>query len=104
MADWVELAYQGMQKRQAERAREAETKAAEVEAAEAKELTKTEREAAAREARLEAERERAERIAASVRETRRLRAAARKPMTEYERRSVGQALGEGWDHWEPPAA
>lgn len=102
MTDWVTEAYEGMRKRQAERVREAEERAARVEAEEAKEPTRAEKEAADRAARVESERERAERIAARVQETQRLRVAAHRPMTGYERQMAGQALGEGVDHWDGP--
>lgn len=102
MGDWADLIVAGSRERHAERAREAEAKAAELDAVEAKELTKEEKAEAARAAHAEAERERAERIAASVQQSVRMRAAARRPMTEWERQSAGQALGEGWDTWEGP--
>lgn len=105
MGDWVTAAYEGMQARQAARTRAAEEKAAEVEAEQAGEPSREEEEAAARTARQAAEQGRAEQVAARMQETKRLRAKARPPLSAYERQMVGQALGEGVDHWDgPPAA
>ncbi|WP_406462321.1 hypothetical protein OH768_44210 [Streptomyces sp. NBC_01622] len=106
MSDWVDLAVDGMRTRQAERAKAAEAKAAELDAEAAKEQTPEEKAEATRKARTEAEQERAEKIAARVQQGVRLRAAARRPMTEWERQVAGQALGEAWDSWDgpPPAA
>jgi acetyl-CoA carboxylase carboxyltransferase component len=102
--DWVALAYEGMRVRQAQRAKEAEERGERVLEEEAKEQTREEKEAAAKLARKQSELERAEQIAASVQEGARLRARAARPMTDYEKRMVGQALPAGWDHWDGPDA
>nr|WSY53802.1 hypothetical protein OG999_29285 [Streptomyces sp. NBC_00886] len=101
MDDWVTQAYTGMQERQAKRAQEVAEKAALLDAEQAAEPTKAEAEQAARTTREKAERERAEKIAASVQQGVRLRAAARRPMTTWERQVATQALGEV-DHWDGP--
>ncbi|WP_328845461.1 hypothetical protein [Streptomyces sp. NBC_00258] len=106
MGNWAEMVVEAAAQRAAERARAKEESGSRVLAEEAALPAEAEQEAADREARETKQREQYEGIAARVQRQVRARRSARAPMTEWERQTAGQALGEGWDNWEgpPPAA
>lgn len=108
MGDWVTEAYEGMQRRQAERARAVQERAALVDSGEAARPTKAEQEEAEREARAARaakQMRQYEAIAARMQRQAAARAKARPPMSEYDRQVVAQVLGEAAvDHWDGPVA
>lgn len=99
---WARRAVEAATTRAAAHAKEATERGERIAAEEAQQLPRAEQEVVDRKAREAKAREQYEAIAASVQRSAAARAKARRPMSEYDRKIVGQALGEGWDTWEGP--